>query len=110
MGDNGDEGKLLKVVGVEGSGGSCVGFRPEILHWMWKKTREIEEKRWRVRVVKLGGGRGKWEKRVWEKKREKILDRILRGRETFSPIGEEMCEGEEGMGKTWGKFPSDSVT
>jgi len=27
-----------------------------------------------------------------------------------SDIGEEMYEGEEGMGKTRGRFPNDSVT
>jgi len=47
---------------------------------------------------------------VWEKIMEKLQDRILKGRETFPLMGEETCEGEEGEGKTGGKYANDFVT
>jgi len=74
--------------------------------------KEIEEKPRRIRVVKLGEVNrrlGKVEKRVWEEKRKKILSYLEGKGNLSSDIGEEMCDGEEGMGKTKGRFPSDSV-
>jgi len=73
---------------------------------MWKKTREIGNKRWRVRVVRLGEVSSRFGKvRMWEKKREKILNRILKGKETFPPIWERKYvkekKEEENRGKVF---------
>jgi len=82
MGMKGSSSKSRDWRGEEGA-----GILPRNSTQMWKKAREIGEKRRRVRVVRLGEVNSRLGKvGVWEKKMEKILDRILKGKETFPPI------------------------
>jgi len=64
-------------------------------------------------VVKLGGGEQQvgesGEAGMGEEKGEDTGSYLEGERNPSSDIGEEIYEGEEGMRKTRGRFPSDSV-